>query len=141
MRAAISRALGASSVTTSLPSALVAWTSAPDRPPIAWATRCALSGRACTTIPAMCSSLPTGGRTADDLEYPHQEAVRRDDDAREHRRHHDGEKQEAAQLLVPGVLHMFTIRRRQKSLPLPVVQPYQPVRQPLWVRTIFHTCA
>src|SRR4051812_32929936 len=66
----------------------------------------------------MCSSSATGGRPADDLYHPDQETVARDDRAREHRRHHDGEKQETAQFLVSGVLRTLTVRQRQGRLPL-----------------------
>src|SRR5689334_22232155 len=107
MRAATSRAVAASRVTTSLPSGLATCTTAPDPAATAVATDAASPGRAWTTMPAMCSSSfigalagsAPGRRAHEELVHPDDEAVARDDHARHGGGHHDGKEQEAAQLL------------------------------------------
>src|SRR5262245_33086018 len=98
-------AVSASSVTMSLPAGDCACTQAPEMASMWRATIAACIGSACTTKLAMCNSSATRSaprRTGHQLVHPDGETIARHEDHREHRCHHDGEKQEAAQLLRLG---------------------------------------
>src|SRR5688572_17288343 len=105
-RPCIWSALSASRVTTSLPAGELPCTRAPGMRAIACATLCMRRGGDCTTRLLMWTSagMPASAtrRAGEHLVDPDQEAVAADDHDREHGSHHDGQEQEASQLLCLG---------------------------------------